>query len=37
MTHGEPQASAALKAKIESSLKWKVALPRYLETADLGQ
>ncbi|HET6143457.1 MAG TPA: MBL fold metallo-hydrolase [Candidatus Acidoferrales bacterium] len=37
MTHGEPQASAALKAKIESSLKWKVALPRYLETVDLGQ
>jgi metallo-beta-lactamase family protein len=37
MTHGEPQASAALKAKIESTLKWKVALPRYLETVDLAQ
>jgi metallo-beta-lactamase family protein len=36
MTHGEPQASAALKAKIESTLKWKVALPRYLESVELG-
>jgi metallo-beta-lactamase family protein len=36
MTHGEPQASAALKAKIESTLNWKVELPRYLETVELG-
>lgn len=36
MTHGEPQASAALKAKIESTLRWKVSLPRYLETVELG-
>jgi metallo-beta-lactamase family protein len=36
LTHGEPQASAALKVKIESMLKWKVALPRYLETVELG-
>jgi metallo-beta-lactamase family protein len=36
LTHGEPEASAALKAKIESTLKWKVALPRYLQTVDLG-
>jgi metallo-beta-lactamase family protein len=36
MTHGEPQASAALKTKIEATLRWKVALPRYLETVELG-
>ena len=37
LTHGEPQASAALKEKIESTLKWKVALPRYLQTVELGE
>jgi len=26
----------ALKAAIESSLKWRVALPQYLQTVDLG-
>jgi len=36
LTHGEPEASAALKAAIESSLKWRVALPQYLQTVDLG-
>jgi len=36
LTHGEPKASAALKAAIESSLKWRVALPQYLQTVDLG-
>ncbi|HEY2646388.1 MAG TPA: MBL fold metallo-hydrolase, partial [Candidatus Acidoferrales bacterium] len=36
LTHGEPQASAALKAKIESTLKWKVALPQYLQTVELN-
>jgi metallo-beta-lactamase family protein len=36
LTHGEPDASAALKAKIEATCKWKVALPRYLQTVDLG-
>jgi metallo-beta-lactamase family protein len=36
LTHGEPEASAALKAKIEATYKWKVELPRYLETVDLG-
>jgi metallo-beta-lactamase family protein len=36
LTHGEPQASAALKAKIETAYKWKVALPKYLQTVDLS-
>jgi metallo-beta-lactamase family protein len=36
LTHGEPQASAALKAKIESGLRWRVALPQYLQTVDLN-
>jgi len=36
LTHGEPQASAALKAKIESAFHWRVALPQYLQTVDLG-
>lgn len=35
LTHGEPQASAALKAAIESKFHWSVALPRYLQTVDL--
>ena len=36
LTHGEPQASAALKAKMEANLKWRVALPQYLQTVDLN-
>ncbi|HEX3377423.1 MAG TPA: MBL fold metallo-hydrolase [Candidatus Acidoferrales bacterium] len=36
LTHGEPEASAALKAKIEATYKWKVALPRYLQTVNLN-
>jgi len=36
LTHGEPEASAALKSKIEATYKWKVALPRYLQTVDLN-
>ena len=35
LTHGEPQASAALKAKIEAAFQWRVALPQYLQTVDL--
>jgi metallo-beta-lactamase family protein len=35
LTHGEPSASAALKAAIESTFKWRVALPAYLQTVDL--
>ena len=36
LTHGEPQAAAALKAKIESAFRWNVALPKYLQTVDLN-
>jgi metallo-beta-lactamase family protein len=36
LTHGEPPASAALKAKIEAAFKWRVALPQYLQTVDLS-
>ncbi len=35
LVHGEPQASTALKATIESSFKWRVTLPQYLQTVDL--
>jgi metallo-beta-lactamase family protein len=35
LVHGEPQASAALKATIESDLHWRVALAQYLQTVDL--
>ena len=35
ITHGEPQASAALNAKIESTLGWRAAVPQYLQTVDL--
>jgi metallo-beta-lactamase family protein len=36
MVHGEPAASAALKAAIESTFGWRVTLPQYLQTVDLG-
>ncbi len=36
LTHGEPEASAALKVAIEATYKWRVALPQYLQTVDLG-
>jgi metallo-beta-lactamase family protein len=36
LTHGEPPASAALKAKIEAAFKWRVVLPQYLQTVDLS-
>ncbi|HUK29646.1 MAG TPA: MBL fold metallo-hydrolase [Candidatus Acidoferrum sp.] len=36
LTHGEPQASAALQVKIESDFRWRVALPQYLQTVDLN-
>jgi metallo-beta-lactamase family protein len=36
LTHGEPNASAALKAAIESAFRWRVALPQYLQTVDLN-
>lgn len=36
MVHGEPAASAALKLAIEEKFKWRVSLPAYLQTVDLG-
>jgi metallo-beta-lactamase family protein len=35
MIHGEPVASAALKAAIEEKFKWRVSLPAYRQTIDL--
>ena len=35
LTHGEPNASAALKQAIEASFGWRVTLPQYLQTVDL--
>ena len=35
LVHGEPAASAALKSTIESSFRWRVLLPTYLQTVDL--
>ncbi|MBZ5643529.1 MAG: MBL fold metallo-hydrolase [Acidobacteriia bacterium] len=37
LTHGEPEASAALKIEIEAAYKWRVTLPQYLQTVDLGE
>jgi len=36
MTHGEPQASAALKSLIESKMGWRVSLPTYRQKSDLS-
>lgn len=35
ITHGEPAAAEALKAKIEEAFGWNVVVPHYLETFDL--
>jgi metallo-beta-lactamase family protein len=35
LVHGEPAASAALKSAIESTFRWRVSLPAYLQTVDL--
>lgn len=35
LTHGEPEAALALKAKIEERFTWSVVIPKYLETYDL--
>lgn len=35
ITHGEPEASAALKTKIEEKLGWSCVLPDYLQTEKL--
>lgn len=36
ITHGEPEASESLKAKIEETLGWKARVPHYLESIDLA-
>jgi metallo-beta-lactamase family protein len=36
MVHGEPSASVSLKSAIEAEFKWKVTLPKYLQTVDLN-
>ena len=36
LVHGEPGPMDALKATIESQLKWKVMTPAHLEQVDLG-
>ena len=35
VTHGEPAASDALRARIKSELKWDCRVPEYLETVAL--
>lgn len=35
LVHGEPEASAALKARIEKELKWNVTIPKYMDTIKL--
>ncbi len=36
IVHGEPAASAALKAAIEANFPWRVALPSHLQMVDLN-
>jgi metallo-beta-lactamase family protein len=35
LVHGEPDAQAALKARIEAELGWRVHVPEYLERVEL--
>jgi metallo-beta-lactamase family protein len=35
LVHGEPAASATLKSAIESTFRWRVSLPAYLQSVDL--
>ncbi len=35
LTHGEPEAAAAFKAKIEEKLGWEVEIPAYAQSVDL--
>ena len=35
ITHGEPNAAAALKLKIENQLGWKTVVPNYLQEVEL--
>lgn len=36
ITHGEPAASDALRARIEHELGWRVTVPEFRDAADLG-
>ena len=36
ITHGEPEASSALKQKIETQLNWNCIVPEYLQKVDLS-
>ena len=36
ITHGEPAAADALRARIERELKWQVRVPEHLEVATLA-
>jgi metallo-beta-lactamase family protein len=35
VTHGEPGASDALRARIDHELKWNVSVPEYRESVEL--
>ncbi|MCB2082182.1 MAG: MBL fold metallo-hydrolase [Hyphomicrobiales bacterium] len=35
ITHGEPEAAASLKEKIENAYGWRVTIPEYLESVEL--
>ena len=35
ITHGEPEASAALKIKIDNQLDWETEVPSYMQTVTL--
>lgn len=35
ITHGEPEASAALQKRMEEELQWKSCVPKYLQSFDL--
>lgn len=35
LTHGEPQATASFKEKIEDQMGWNVEIPEYLQTVEL--
>jgi metallo-beta-lactamase family protein len=36
LVHGEPKASMALKSAIETNFSWRVSLPTYRQSVDLG-
>lgn len=36
LTHGEPEATEALKSKIEAALNWKVSVPHFLDSIELS-